>query len=338
MKLSYNVPVEAMSEFVWNKYWDCLRIFSLKQWGYSAETSFESVLQYFRGGDEEIRLRCVLNFSYNVFVEAMSECGWDKYWDCLRTFSLKRWGYSAETSFESVWQYFRWSDEEIRLRRVLKLSYNVFVGRWGNLAETSFEIVLECFRWSDEEIRLRQVSKLSDSFFVEAMRKLRWDGFWNFLTMVSLKRWGNLAETNIENVGENFRWSDEEIRLKQVLKVSDKIFVEAMRIFGWDEFWNCLTIISLKWWRNRAKTCFEIVLQCFCWSDERMRVRQVLRLSKNFFVEAMRMFGWNKFWKCLTIFSWRWWRNPAKMCFEIFLQCLRWSDERMRLRQVLRLS
>ena len=57
---------------------------SLKWWGISAETSFESVLQYFGGGDEEIQLRRVLKLPYNVFVEAMTEVGWDKYWDCLR--------------------------------------------------------------------------------------------------------------------------------------------------------------------------------------------------------------------------------------------------------------
>ena len=166
MKLSYIVFVETMSEFGRDKHWDCVRIFSLTQWGNSAETSFEIVWQYFRWVDEEIRLRCILNFSDNVFVEAMSEFGWDKYWDCLRTFSLKRWGYSAETSFESAWQYFRWSDEEIRLRRVLKLSYKVFV---------------------------------------EAMREFGWDKYWDCLRKFSLKRWGISAETNSEIVWQLFR-------------------------------------------------------------------------------------------------------------------------------------
>ena len=201
MKLPYNVFVEAMRGFGWHKYLDCLRIFSLKWWGNSAQTGLEIVWQCFLWSDEEIRLRRVLKLSYNVFVEAMREVGWDKYWDCLRLVRLKQGGKSAETSFEIVWQYFRWSDEEIRLRRVLKSSYNVFVGAmnefgwdkyldclrifslkwWGVLAQTSFETVWQCFLWSDEEIRLRRVLKLS------------------------------------YNVS---RWSDEGIRLRQVLRVS----------------------------------------------------------------------------------------------------------------------
>ena len=134
--------------------------------------------------------------------------------------------------------------------------------------------------------------------------------------MFSLKRWGNSAETSIEIVPH--------------------YFFEAAKKFGWNKFWNCLTIISLRWWRNPAKMCFEFFLQCFRWSDERIRLRQVLRLSWNTFVEAMRIFGWNKFWKCLTIFSLKWWRNPAKTSFEIVLQCFRWSNEGIWLRQVLR--
>ena len=142
--------------------------------------------------------------------------------------------------------------------------------------------------------------------------------FWNCVTMFSLKRWGNSAETSIEIVLD--------------------FFFEAVRKFGWKKFWNCLTKISLKWWRNAAKTCFEIVLQCFCWSDEGIRLRQLLRLSSIFFVEAVRKFGWNKFWNCLTIFSLKWWRNPAMTGFEIVLQCFRWSDEEIQLRRVSKLS
>ena len=131
-----------------------------------------------------------------------------------------------------------------------------------------------------------------------------------------------------------------------------------MRIFGWNEFWICLKIFSLKWWRNPAKKCFEIALQCFRWSDEGIRLTQVFRLSQNILVEVMRNFGSNKFWNCLTIFSLNWWRNPNKTCFESALQCFslkpwgdsaetsieivleyfRWSDEEIRLKQVLNLS
>ena len=137
--------------------------------------------------------------------------------------------------------------------------------------------------------------------------------------MFSLKRWANSAETSIEIVLEYFRRNDEELPVKQVLK-------------------NCLTIFSLKWLRNPAKTCYEIVLECFRWSNEGIWLRQVLRLSSNIFVEAMRKFGSNKFWTCLTIFSLKWWRSPVNTCFEIVLQCFRWSDEGIWLRQVLRLS
>ena len=100
---------------------------------------------------------------------------------------------------------------------------------WRNSAKTDFQIVLECFRWSDEEIRLRQVLELSDKNFVEATRKFGGDEFQNCLTMFSLERWVNSAETSIEIVLEYFRWSDEELRLKQVLKLSDNIFVEVMK-------------------------------------------------------------------------------------------------------------
>ena len=161
-----------MREVGWDKYWDCRKFFSLRRWGNSTETSFEIAWQYYRWNDEEIRLRRVLKLSYSVFVGAMSEFGWDKNWDCLQIYLLKRWGNSAQTSFETVWQYFRWSDEEIRLRRVLKLSYNVFVEVMREFGwDKYFEIVLDCFRWIDEEFRLRQVSKMSDSIFVEVMRK-----------------------------------------------------------------------------------------------------------------------------------------------------------------------
>ena len=173
-----------------------------------------------------------MKLSYNLFVEAKRNFVWDEFWNCLTMVSLKRWGNLVKTSFELVWQYFRWIDEEIRLRRILNCLTMFSLKRWGNSAETSIEIVLECFRWIDEEIRLRQVSKMSDSFFVEAMRKFGWDEFWICLTMVPLKRWGKLAETSIEIVWENFRWSDEEFRLRRVLKLSDKIFVEATRNFG----------------------------------------------------------------------------------------------------------
>ena len=262
MKLSYIVFVEAMREFGWDKYWDCRRIYLLKRWGNSAQTSFKTVWQYFRWSDQEVRFRRVLKLSYNVFVEAMREFGWDKYWDCLRFFSLKQWGNLVETSFEIFWQYFRWNDEEIRLKRVLKVSYNVFV---------------------------------------EAMREFGSVKYWVGLRMYFLKRWGRLAQTSFETVLQYFRWSDEEIRLRRVLKLFYNVFVEALRQFGWYKFWECLRIFSLKRWGNSGETSFEIVWQYFRWTDEEIRLRRVLKLSYNVFVEAMMEFGWNKYWDCLRI-------------------------------------
>ena len=284
-----------MNEFGWDKYWDCLRIFSLKRWGNSGETSFEIVWQYFRWSDEEIRLRRVLKLSDNVFVETMREFGWDKYWDCFRCFS--------------------WSSEKIRLKQVLKLSDNFFVEAmrefgwdnywdclricllkgWGNSAQTSFETVWQYFRWSDEEVRLRRVLKLSYNVFVEAMREFGWDKYcWDCLRFFSLKQWGNLVETSLEIVWQYFRWNDEEIRLRRVLKLSYSVFVEAMREFGCDKYWVGLRIFSLKRWGNSCETSFEIVWQYFRWSDEEIRLGRVLKLSYNVFVEAMRKFGSNK--------------------------------------------
>ena len=156
-------------------------MFSLKRWGNSAQTRLKTVWQYFRWSDEEVRFRRVLKLSYNVFVEAMREFGWDKYWDCLILFSLMQ---------------------------------------WGNLVETSFEIVRQCFRWNDEEIRLRRVLKLSYNVFVEAMREFGWDKYWVGLRIYLLKRWGRLAQTSFETVLQYFRWSDEENRLRRVLKLS----------------------------------------------------------------------------------------------------------------------
>ena len=187
-----------MNEFGRDKYWNWLRLFSLKRWGNSAITSFEIVWQYFRWSDEECWLRRVLKLSYNVFVEAINEFGWDKYWNCwLTIFLLKQWVNSAQTSFETVWQNFRWSDEEIRSRLVLKFSYNVFV---------------------------------------EAMREVGGDKYWDYLRIFSLKRWANSAETSFEIVWQFFRWSDEEIQLRRVLKLPYNIFVEVMRKFGWNMF------------------------------------------------------------------------------------------------------
>ena len=200
-----------MRQFGWYKFWECLRIFSLKRWGNSGETSFEIVWPYFRWSDEEVRLRRVLKLCYNVFVEAMKEFGWDKFWDCLRFFSLKQWRNLFETSFEIVWQYIRWNDEEIRLKRVLKLSYNVFV---------------------------------------EAMREFGSDTYWVGLRIYFLKRWGRLAQTSFETVLQYFRWSDEEIRLRRVLKLSYNVIVEALRQFGWYKFWDRLRMFPLRCWRN----------------------------------------------------------------------------------------
>ena len=147
------------------------------------------------------------------------------------------------------------------------------------------------------------------------MRKFRWNKFWNCLTIFSLKWWGNPFKTCFEIVLQCFCWSDEEIRLKQDLKLSDSIFVEVMKKSGSDVFWNCLTMFSLKRWRSSAETIIEIVL--------------------DFFLDAVIKFGWNKFWNCLTIFSLKWWRNPVKTCFENFLQRFCWSHEGIWLRQVL---
>ena len=154
----------------------------------------------------------------------MSEFGWDKYWDCLRLFLLKRWGTSAQTSFEIDWQCFLLSDEEIRLGRVFKLSYNVFV---------------------------------------EPMREFSWDEYWDCLRLFSSYWWGNSAETIFEIVWQYFRWSDEGVRLRRVLKLSYNVFVEAMREVGWDKYWDCLRIFSSKRRGNSAETSFKIVLECF---------------------------------------------------------------------------
>ena len=147
----------------------------------------------------------------------MRKFGWNKFWNCLTIFSLKWWRNPARLCFEIALQCF-----------LLK--------RWGDSAERSIEIVLEYFRWSDEEIRLKQVLNLSENLFFEVIKKSGWDVFWNCLTMFSLKRWGKSAETSIEIVLYYFRWSDEEIRLKQVLKLPDNNFVETTRKFAWDEF------------------------------------------------------------------------------------------------------
>ena len=162
--------------------------------------------------------------------------------------------------------------------------------------------------------------------------------FWNCLTMFSLKRWGNLAETSIELVLEYICWNDEDVWLKQVLKLSYNIFDEVMKISGYDEFWKCITMFSLKRWGNLADTSSEIVWKWFRWSDEEIRLRRVLKSSYGVFVEAMREFEWDKFENCLTTFPLKWWGNPFKTCFGIVLQCFRWNDEGIRLRQVLRLS
>ena len=215
-------------------------MFSLKRWGFSAETSFEIVWKYFRWSDEEIQLRRVLKLPYNVFVEAMRGFGWHKYLDCLRIFSLKWWGISAQTSFEIVWQYFLWIGEEIRLRCVLKLSYNVFV---------------------------------------EAMREVGWDKYWDCPSFFWVKQGGKSAEKSFEIVWHYFHWSDEEIRLRRVLKLPYDVFVEAMRGFGWHKYLDCLRIFSLRWWGISAQTSFEIFWQNFLWKDEECRLRRFLKLS-----------------------------------------------------------
>ena len=197
-------------------------MFSLKRWGLSAKTSFDFVWKNFRWSGERIHLRRVLKLPYNAFVEAMRGFGWHKYLDCLSIFSLKWWGISAQTSFEIVWQCFLWSDEESRLRRVLKLSYNVFV---------------------------------------EAMREAGWDKYWHCLRLFRLKQGGKSAETSFEIVWQYFIWGDEEMQLRRVLKSSYNVFVEAMREFGWDKYWDCLTMFSLKRWGKSAETSIEIVLE-----------------------------------------------------------------------------
>ena len=150
------------------------------------------------------------------------------------------------------------------------------------------------------------------------MKKFGWNKFWNFLTIIPLKRRWNSAETSFKIVLQCFRWSAEWIRLRQVLRLAQIFFIELMRKFGWNTFWNCLTMISLMWCRNPAKTCFEFVLECFRWSDEELRLKQV--------------------WNFLRIFSLKWWRMPAKTCFENVLELFRWSDEDFRLERVLNLS
>ena len=289
------------------------------RWEKSAETSFEIVLQwfrwsdegirltgsieivseYFRWSEEEIRLKQVLKLSDNIFLEFMKKSGYDEFWNCLTMFSLKR---------------------------------------WGNSPGTSIKIVLGCFRWDDGEISLRKVLKLSDNIFVEAMREFGWDNYWDCLRIFSLKRWVNSAQTNFGSVWQYFPWIHEEIRLWRVLKLSYNVSVEAMKEFGRDKFWDRLGMFPLKWWRNYCKTSFKNVWQYFRWSDEKFRLRRVLKLSYNGFVEAMREFGWEKYWDCLRIFSLKRWGNSAETNFEIVWQLFCWSDEGIRLRQVLRLS
>ena len=203
------------------------------------------------------------------------------FWNCLRMFSLKRWGFSAETSFEFVWKYFRWSDEEIQLRRVLKLPYNVFV---------------------------------------EAMRGFGWHKYLDCLRIFSLKWWGISAQISFEIFWQYFRWKDEECRLRRFLKLSYNVLVEVMRNFGWHRFWNFLTIPSLKRWRMPAKTFFEIVLECFRWSVEDFRLKRVLKLSENIFVEVMKKSGSDVFWNRHTMFSLKRCGNSAGTNFEIAWQ------------------
>ena len=179
-----------MRKIGWNKFWNCLTILSLKWWRSPVKTCFEIVLQCFCWSDEEIRLKQDLKLSDNIFVEVMKKSGSDVFWNCLTMFLLKPWGNMAETSIELVLEYICWSDEDVWLKQVLKPSYNIFV---------------------------------------EVMKKTGYDEVWNCLKTFSLKLWGNLADTSFENVLEYFRWSDEEIPVKQVLKFSDKIFVEVMR-------------------------------------------------------------------------------------------------------------
>ena len=152
------------------------------------------------------------------------------FWNCPIMFSLKRWRNSAETSIEIVSDFFFEAVE--------------------NSFETSFEIVWQHFRWSNEESRLRRVLKMSYNVFVEAMREFDWDKYWDCLRIYLLKRWENLARTSFETVWQYFRWSDEEVRLRRVLKFSYNVFVEALRQFGWYKFWDRLRMFPLRWWRK----------------------------------------------------------------------------------------
>ena len=142
---------------------------------------------------------------------------------------------------------------------------------------------LRIFRRGDDEIWHRQVLKMSQN--------------------ISKRRWGNSAKTSFEIVLEyfEFRRGDEEIWQRTSFKIVLEYFEEAMRKFGKDKFWNCLRIVRR--------------------GDEEIWQRQVLKMSQNiskrrwgnlaktrfknvseYFEEAMRKFGKDKFWNCLRIF------------------------------------
>ena len=170
-----------MRKFDKDRFWNCLRIFSKRRGGNLAKTSFQIVLESLRRGDEEYWQRQVLKLSWNVLEEEMRNFGKDRFWNCLRMFSKRR---------------------------------------WGNLAKTSFQIVLERLRRGDEEYWQRQVLKLSWNVLEEEMRNFGTDKFWNCLRSFSKRSWGNLAKTGFEIVLEYSRRGDEEIWQRHVLKLS----------------------------------------------------------------------------------------------------------------------
>ena len=168
LKCPINLFEEEMRKIDKDRFRNCLRIFSKRRGGNLAKTSFEIVLECFRRGDEKYWQRQVLKLSWNVLEEKMRKFGKDKFWNCQRKFSEKRWGNLATTFLKLSWNIFEeelrkvgndkfWNCLEMFSKRkwgiLAKTSFKIVSKRrWKNLATTSFEIVLEHFRRGNEDI------------------------------------------------------------------------------------------------------------------------------------------------------------------------------------------
>ena len=122
LNLSKKILEEKMRNIDKDKFWNCFGMFSKKRWGILAKTSFEIVLECSRRRDEEIWQRQILKLSKKILEEKMNKFGNDKFWNCLRTFSKRKWGNFATTSFEIVLEHFRRRNEGIWQRQVFKMS------------------------------------------------------------------------------------------------------------------------------------------------------------------------------------------------------------------------